>query len=264
MERKEIFNFPITIGSYSNFVDAIISSSMSAAKSSYVCVANVHMVIEAHNNAAFSRKIHEADMITPDGLPLTWALRLLYGIKQDRVAGMDLLPDLLKRAEVNNIPVFFVGGTSELLDKTKEHIEKNYPALKLAGCISPPFRTATAEETASMISQINSSDAGLLFVILGCPKQENWMASMKERLNVTMVGVGGALPVMVELQKRAPLWMQRAGFEWFYRLYQEPRRLFKRYAYTNSLFLWLLFKELVRVRILRKRRSQLSGISKFN
>jgi len=226
---------------------------MSAQKSSYTCIANVHMLVEAHKDASFSAVVNNADIVTPDGIPLTWGLKLLHGIKQDRVAGMDILPDLLKAAEEKAIPVYFYGGTDEMLDKTKEFINLHFNKLKLAGIYSPPFRILSEEENNDIIQSINKSGAKLVFVVLGCPKQEKWMSSMRGRINAAMIGVGGALPVFIGMKKRAPRWMQKSGMEWLFRWAQEPRRLFKRYLVTNSLFLFLLSKEWIASGFKKKR-----------
>ncbi len=240
--RKRIISINISNLLYKQFV-ANLNQLAFANRSSYTCVSNVHMCIEAHQNKEFADIVNGADLVTPDGMPLVKALKLLYGIQQDRVAGMDLLPDLLKESEIRNIKVFFYGGTQTMLDHTEAYCRQHYPQLQIAGLISPPFRQLRKEEELNYIDTINKSGAGFVFVALGCPKQEKWMASMKGRINACMVGIGGALPVMIGMQKRAPLWMQKASLEWLYRLMQEPKRLFKRYAITNTLFLVLLFKQ---------------------
>jgi N-acetylglucosaminyldiphosphoundecaprenol N-acetyl-beta-D-mannosaminyltransferase len=210
------------------------------------------MVVEAFWNKSFSDKVRAASLVTPDGKPLTWALRLLHGIKQDRVAGMDVLPALLKKSEKMQLPLYIYGGTETLLFRTREYLTKHYPDLVINGFYSPPFRELTPEEETKAIDDINQSGAKLVFVVLGCPKQEQWMANMLGRIKAVMIGIGGALPVLVGLQKRAPKWMQNAGLEWLFRLLQEPRRLFRRYAVTNSIFLYLLSRELVRKTFNRK------------
>jgi N-acetylglucosaminyldiphosphoundecaprenol N-acetyl-beta-D-mannosaminyltransferase len=132
----------------------------------------------------------------------------------------------------------------------KAFCENHYPVLKLVGLYSPPFRALTKEE--EVILNINASGAGFVFVALGCPKQEKWMAAMKGRINACMVGIGGALPVMIGMQKRAPVWMQKASLEWLYRLIQEPQRLFKRYAVTNTMFIVLLFTQWLKLKFSKK------------
>lgn len=251
MERTAVLGMQISRGSYAQFVDSIIESAESK-ESAYVCVANVHMLTETYKNKNFAAVVNGADFITPDGKPLTWALRLLKGVRQERVAGMDLLPDLLKLAEEKKIPVYFYGGQQETLDRTQTYLKERFPLLSIAGLYSPPFRQLSNAEEENVIENINRSGARMVFVALGCPKQEKWMSSMQGRVHALMIGVGGALPVMIGAQKRAPGWMQKGGLEWVYRLLQEPRRLFSRYAITNSLFLYLLSKAYLRQVFLRK------------
>lgn len=238
---KNVLSINITCKPYRQFVDHLKQLAL-MKQPAYVCVANVHMTIEAHNDPSFAAMVNGADAVTPDGMPLVAALQLLYGITQERVTGMDLLPDLLTVAENEKFTVFFYGGTNAMLQATDQYLLANYPDLAQRHYFSPPFRTLTALEVDEDVVRINSTGANLVFVALGCPKQEKWMASMKGRINACMIGIGGALPVMIGMQKRAPEWMQKSGLEWLYRLAQEPRRLFKRYAVTNTVFVWLLFK----------------------
>ncbi len=249
MTRESLINFPLSTGSYCLFTDYIIQLACQK-KSSFVCVANVHMFVEAYKDPKFLHIIHTADLVTPDGIPLIWGLRILNSVKQHRVAGMDLLPDLLTKMETQKIAAYFYGSTETILDTTKTYLRNTFPNLILAGFHSPPFGEFPADEQ-HIIANINSSTPSIVFVILGCPKQEKWMASMKNKIQTVMIGIGGALPVMLGIQKRAPLWMQKAGLEWLFRLRQEPRRLFKRYMFTNTLFLWILLKELIKIKILR-------------
>jgi N-acetylglucosaminyldiphosphoundecaprenol N-acetyl-beta-D-mannosaminyltransferase len=249
MNAQQLINFPITTGPYQSFVSRLIALGQSRT-SAVVCVANVHMFVEAQQNADFLHIIKNATMVTPDGKPLTWALRLLYGVQQDRVAGMDLLPDLLQNMMEKNLSVYFYGGSQTMLDATKTFVQNKYPALSIAGMFSPPFRALSIEEEQKIIHQINETKPHVVFVVLGCPKQEKWMAAMKDKVNAVMIGVGGALPVMIGLQKRAPVWMQNAGLEWLYRLLQEPGRLFKRYAVTNSIFIFKICKAFLKIKIL--------------
>lgn len=245
VKKLSLFNIAVSTGSYKQFIDTIMTNA-DLRRSQYTCVANVHMLVEAQNDRNFSSIVTNADIIAPDGMPLSWALRLLYGVRQERVAGMDLLPDLLDQAESTFTPVFFYGGDPELLEKTKGHLKEHLPGLNIAGMYSPPFRELTDAEESDVVDRINNSGAKLVFVILGCPKQEKWMACMKGKINAMMIGLGGALPVMIGMQKRAPRWMQRLSLEWLFRLGQEPRRLFKRYAITNSVFMRLFIKAWLR------------------
>ncbi|MFT3949352.1 MAG: WecB/TagA/CpsF family glycosyltransferase [Agriterribacter sp.] len=240
-QKMEILGLSVTTGKYQDFIDRISALAV-AEKSSYVCVANVHMLVEAHKSKEFCTVVNNADIVTPDGMPLVWALRLLRNYKQDRVAGMDLLPDLLKLSEQNQLPVYFYGGTEDLIKKTREFLHAAFPALPVAGFYSPPFRALTHNEEAEVEQKIKDSKAKIVFVILGCPKQEKWMAFMHGKVNACMIGIGGALPVLAGMQKRAPVWMQKSGLEWLYRFFQEPSRLARRYTVTNTIFVWLLLK----------------------
>ncbi len=210
------------------------------------------MTIEAWRSSEFKAIVDGADLVTLDGMPLVKSLNLLYGIKQERVAGMDLMPGLISKAAQKNLSIFFYGSTNEVLDKITSRINREYPDLKIAGVYSPPFRELSEREECEIVEHINASGANMVMVALGCPRQEFWMARQKGKISAVMLGLGGAFPVYAGLQKRAPLWMQKCSLEWFYRLCQEPRRLFKRYFVTNSLFILLIIREFIRIRLLRK------------
>lgn len=250
LTKVPLVDFSVSTGSYALFID-VITEMARQHTSAAVYFANVHMFVEAYDSDAFRELINKADIVTPDGQPLAWMLRVLYGVKQDRVSAMDFMPSMLARMQQEQLPVYFYGGTHEMLEKAEAYVKKEYPALKVAGLYSPPFRPLTADEENEIAAQINASGAGLVFVFLGCPKQERWMAAMKGKVNAVMTGVGGSIPVTIGMQKRAPLWMQKAGMEWLYRFMQEPKRLFKRYAYTNSVFMWVMMKEFVKLKILK-------------
>src|SRR5690606_9204900 len=203
MKKLPLLNFNISLGKYPDFLNKILIHAKNK-KSSIVCVANVHMFIEAYKKQEFEDIINKAEIVTPDGRPLIWALKLLYGVRQDRVAGMDLLPDLLEIMEKQNISAYFYGGTEKMLSETENFLKSSYPLLKLAGLHSPPFNALNNPASEHVINKINDSLPCVVFVVLGCPKQEKWMDSMKGKVNTVMIGIGGALPVMVGLQKRAP------------------------------------------------------------
>ena len=252
MLRSKLMHFDLSVGAYSAFVPDIIQLARKRL-SSNVCIAAVHMFVEAWLDSSYQKVINSADIITPDGKPLTWALRLLYGIRQDRVAGSDILPELLRECEKQQLTVFFYGCSQHLLDETSKFLSNQYPALKIAGLYSPPFRELTESENIEIVKKINDVAPNIVIVILGCPKQEKWSAYMKGKIHSVMVAVGGALPIVIGIQKRAPQWMQRSGLEWVHRLSVEPRRLFKRYAVTNTLFVYIIFREYLRRKIFRNR-----------
>jgi N-acetylglucosaminyldiphosphoundecaprenol N-acetyl-beta-D-mannosaminyltransferase len=253
-KHASVLSLSFSLGSYRQIQESIIAAAK-RDESRMACLANVHMTVEASSNSVFSQLVNSADWVTTDGVPLTWALRLFYGIKQDRVAGFDLLSDLTRRAAEENLPVFFYGSTPDMLEVVVAKCRELYPTLMIAGTLSPPFRCLTELEEKDVITHINQSGARLVFVALGCPKQEWWMGRMRGRVQAVMVGVGGALPILAGIQRRIPGWMQRAGLEWLYRLAMEPRRLFKRYAITNSLFILRIGRQFV-ISLFRKSTNQ--------
>jgi N-acetylglucosaminyldiphosphoundecaprenol N-acetyl-beta-D-mannosaminyltransferase len=242
MTKHRAISIDVSTGPYSAFIEEIIRLAHGRC-SAYVCVANVHMAMEAHLKKHFAVIVNQADLVAPDGMPLVRVLRIIHGIRQERVAGMDLLPDLIAEAKKQHLSIFFYGSTDDVLERIVKRIEAEHPHVRIAGVCSPPFRPLSDEEEDKIVGRINGSGAHLVMVALGCPKQEIWMARMRGRINAVMLGIGGALPVYAGMQRRAPTWMQRASLEWLYRLCQEPRRLFRRYLTTNTLFLLLLARE---------------------
>lgn len=246
MTNQRLITINVSLGNFQDFVNNILALGQ-RRQSSYVCVANVHMCVETYQDDTFAQIVNQADIVTPDGVPLIKGLKLLYNINQERVAGPDLMPTLLSESEKQGLKVYFYGSTDDVLKKLRGFCLKNYPKLSIAGMHSPPFRVLTETETQIEIKNINASEANIVLVALGCPKQERWMGNMKGKINAVMVGVGGAFPMLVGIQKRAPLWMQKNSLEWFYRLVQEPRRLFKRYFITNTLYIALIVREKVKI-----------------
>ncbi|MDB5840582.1 MAG: WecB/TagA/CpsF family glycosyltransferase [Herminiimonas sp.] len=219
--------------------DAIgrIVSWGAARESRYVCICNVHSVVTTTRDPDFLRVVNEADMSTPDGAPIAWALRRFGFPGQERVNGPDLMWRYLREAERLGQVVFFYGSTQRTLDKLCENIARHFPKLQVGGAHSPPFRPLSDSEDQAEVDMINRSGAHVVFVGLGCPKQEKWMAAHRGRLNAVMIGVGAAFDYHSGMIRRAPLWWQRNGLEWLYRLGSEPQRLMKRYLVTNTLFI---------------------------
>ena len=242
--RKKIISLDIDLFSYKDSIKKIMEDARDR-KRGYVCFANVHMVIEAYQDKQFDKDVNSATLVLPDGMPLVKTLKWFYGIEQDRVAGMDVMPDLIRIASNNNLKLFFFGTTPELLEKIRLKIEKDFPKTDVVGLFSPPFNEPLNNDLYT--EMINSSGANLVFVALGCPKQEKWMAQNSPKINAMLLGVGGAFPVFAGAASRAPLFMQNTGLEWVYRLYQEPKRLFKRYLFTNSIFLFLVLKTKIKL-----------------
>jgi N-acetylglucosaminyldiphosphoundecaprenol N-acetyl-beta-D-mannosaminyltransferase len=214
-------------------------------QSRYVALCNVHSVVTASKNEAHNKVLAQADLVLPDGAPVAWALRREGFSHQQRINGPDLTWRYLAVAERLGQSVFFYGSSESTLAKLRARIEKQFPKLRIAGMVPPPFRELTAEEDQAHVDLINRSGANVLFVGLGCPKQEAWMASHRGRIQAVMVGVGAAFDYHAGTIRRAPAWMQRLGMEWAYRLMSEPRRLLKRYASTNSVFILRMLKSLL-------------------
>jgi N-acetylglucosaminyldiphosphoundecaprenol N-acetyl-beta-D-mannosaminyltransferase len=217
-------------------------------ESRYVCVSNVHMVMEAYDDPEFQAAVNRADLVIPDGMPLVWMLRLLGVPGATRVYGPSLMPLLCARAARDGIPVGFVGSTPKTLAAMIASLRSRSPDLKVAYSWSPPFRPLSPSEEADAVRTINASGLRILFVGLGCPKQERWMARHRGQIDATMVGVGAAFDFLAGTKRQAPPIMQRYGLEWAFRLISEPRRLWRRYLYHNPRFLLLVAGELARRR----------------
>ncbi|MEM6262751.1 MAG: WecB/TagA/CpsF family glycosyltransferase [Bacteroidota bacterium] len=239
MNKVNILSAAITTGSYGQLLDQLFSLARQP-EAAYVCFSNVHMVIEAQRDPMFRTILNQADMAVPDGMPVAKAVNLLHGQEQDRFAGMDIVPETFSRSEKEGLSVFFYGDTQQTLDRLCEKVTAEFPQLKIAGAISPPFRKLSEEEQQELINQINDARPDFLMVALGCPKQEKWMAAHKEQLSTCMLGIGNALRTYLGDEERAPEWMQKASLEWLHRLIQNPKRLWKRYLVTNSWFVGLL------------------------
>ena len=217
-----------------------------AHESRYVAISNVHVVVSAWRDAAYRKVINEADMATPDGAPVAWMLRRLGFAGQPRINGPDLTWALCERCAAEGLPVYFYGSTEVTLEALTQRLQAALPSLVIGGTESPPFRPLTPDEDAAAIARINASGAGIVFVGLGCPKQERWMAEHRGRANAVMVGVGAAFDFHAGKVQRAPQWMRDNGLEWLHRLASEPRRLWKRYLVTNTLFVFGAAGQLLR------------------
>jgi len=230
--------------------DAQINQILEWAKercSKVVCVANVHMLIEANSNLALASVLQSADLVTPDGMPLVWMVSLIGRHRQDRVAGMDILLALGKRSSLQGVKLFFLGSQQSILDRMEERLHREFPNAQLAGMEPLPFRPLTSDEDVALIQKINESGANIVLVSLGCPKQEIWMAQHRDRIQAVMIGLGGVFPIYAGLHQWAPRWVRKAGLEWCYRLLQEPGRLWGRYSRTIPPFIFLALKQLIQL-----------------
>jgi N-acetylglucosaminyldiphosphoundecaprenol N-acetyl-beta-D-mannosaminyltransferase len=238
MQRKtqSVLGAMIDAVSWDEALERVISWGNSR-ESKYVCICNVHSVVTTTSDSEFRQVVNGADMSTPDGAPVAWALRRFGFSDQPRVNGPDLMWKYLAKAEQLGHTVFFYGSTENTLQKLRSVLSKHFPQLKIGGMHSPPFHQLTDNEDEEEIRLINESGAQVVFVGLGCPKQEKWMAAHRGKVQAVMIGVGAAFDYHAGTIRRAPVWWQQNGLEWLYRLCSEPRRLFKRYMVTNSLFI---------------------------
>ncbi|MEL6931223.1 MAG: WecB/TagA/CpsF family glycosyltransferase [Cyanobacteria bacterium J06600_6] len=244
---KKLLDIPITCLPFEEQIMLMLRWAKTR-NSKAVCLANVHMLIEAYRNPDFASVLHQANLVTPDGKPLVLMLQRL-GIKhQNQVSGMDVFLNLCDLAEQTGIKVYFLGSTQKILNKIKRNLDNEYPVLRVAG-MKAIAKIETEDITKSydweLINEINQSGAGIVFVCLGCPKQEIWISHYLGSINSVMVGVGAVFSMYAGINPRAPRWIQQVGMEWLYRLLQEPRRLWGRYSSTIPPFLYLASKELV-------------------
>ncbi|MGZ5712474.1 MAG: WecB/TagA/CpsF family glycosyltransferase, partial [Burkholderiales bacterium] len=211
---------------------ATIERWISERSRNYVCITGVHGVMESRRDKRL-RSIHnEAGMVTPDGMPLVWLLRLLGNGNVGRVYGPDLMRKMTAVSSLHGYRQFYYGGAEGVADKLKQSLTAAHPNLEVAGTLCPPFRELTPEEDQAVVDAINAARPHIVWVGLSTPKQEFWMAEHLGRIAApVMLGVGAAFDFLAGTKRQAPLWMQRNGLEWLFRLCSEPRRLWRRYAY---------------------------------
>ncbi len=213
----------------------------------------VHALVEASSSKSLAQKANRFAIILPDGQPLRWALNWLYGVGQkNTVQGYELMRALCERAADEGLSIYLYGSSPQTLAALEANLLAEFPNLEIAGVESPPFRPLTSDEDAAMVERVNASGAGLMFLGLGCPKQDNFAAEHADRIQAVQFCVGAAFDFLAGSKPPAPLWMQRRGLAWVYRLCKEPRRLWKRYLVTNTIFLKRLAGQFLRQRVLRQ------------
>lgn len=238
MTQANVLGIPLALTDYAGALDWI-DAAVTADARAYVCVAAVHTVMEAREDEDLRTAVHGAAFTVPDGQPLVWALRALGHDISARVYGPELMLQACERAAGTGQRQYFYGGRDDkaLLALT-QNLRARFPALRIAGGHSPPFRELTERELDDLAARINRAQPDVIWVGIGVPKQEKWMAAMRERLDApVLIGVGAAFDFHAGLVPQAPAWMQRRGLEWAFRLRQEPRRLWRRYARHNPRFL---------------------------
>jgi N-acetylglucosaminyldiphosphoundecaprenol N-acetyl-beta-D-mannosaminyltransferase len=218
----------------------LISSRITTGQFTQHVVVNVAKLVNIQRDSVLKESIGSCDIINIDGMGVVWGARLCGHAVPERVAGVDLFLNLLEASAAKGYSVFFLGARPEIVEKTAANMVDRYPGLKVAGFHHGYFW----DDEESVVEMIRNSGSELLFVAISSPKKENFINKWKDRLGVRFVmGVGGTFDVVAGKTKRAPVWMQKCGMEWLYRVIQEPRRMWKRYLVTNSKYLFLLLRE---------------------
>ena len=242
LPSRHILGMRVDCTSYDEAAEAILSLARSG-RGAHVCVATVHMLMEAFDDPSFRKGVNSAELVTADGMPLVWTLRHRGLSRARRVYGPTLTPIVCERASEAGIPVGFYGGSPAVLTLVRDRLQTRYPKLEVAFAHSPPFRELSAAEDEAVVSTLVDSGAQILFVGLGCPKQERFMAAHRDAFPGVQIGVGAAFDFIAGEKRQAPPWIQNVGLEWAFRLASEPRRLWRRYLENNPRFVYQLLRE---------------------
>jgi len=243
-----VLGCPLAITDYTRAAELAINWARSGDRARAVAAANTHVVTLARHEPGFARALEKFDLLLPDGMPLVWCMNKFSNAGMtDRVYGPTFMLRSLEMAG-SEFSHFLLGGSEELLVTLQQKLREKFPTIRIAGVYSPPFGKWPEDEDARIIARIADSGARFVWIGLGCPKQEVWIANNKARLPAAVYSaVGAAFAFHAGMVKQAPAWMQRSGLEWAFRLLAEPRRLWKRYVVYNSLFLFYLAREKLRV-----------------
>lgn len=246
--KKQLFNVQYTITDYNKASNIIIEKALSRTSFGVTALA-VHGLIESVKNKPFRNLVNKLDMIVPDGQPVRWALNDFHKVNlKDRVAGPILTDHVLAKANEKSLGIYLYGSTAATLEKMKEVIRLKYPNITISGIHADRFREATPEEDAEDIKKINDSGAHIVLVGRGCPRQEKWVANHLGLIHAPMLAIGAAFDFIAGNIVLAPKWIQDSGFEWLYRLVQEPKKLWKRYLTTNTHFIYLFISYKIGIR----------------
>jgi N-acetylglucosaminyldiphosphoundecaprenol N-acetyl-beta-D-mannosaminyltransferase len=217
-----------------------LASWIASGERQYVCVSNVHSLMECQDDAELRRIHNQAGMVTPDGMPLVWLLRRAGHRHASRVYGPDLLLAVFGDPRLAQARHYFYGGAEGVAERLIGRLEADFPRSQIVGSYCPPFRALSPVEDAEAVEQINATRPDIVWVGLGMPKQERWMAAHLGKIHAAaLIGVGAAFDFHSGAKRQAPLWMQRSGLEWLFRLASEPRRLWRRYLIYNPCFVYL-------------------------
>lgn len=237
-QKVPIINMSVDLVTRDSLENVLISM-IEKGSASYVCLSNVHMCIECFDSDLFRKVVNQADLTLADGRPIYWAQKILGYENVEHIRGLDFVDTLLRFASEKRLNVGLYGGSSDkVLESVVGRIKSDFPEVNVVFSYSPPFRPLTQGEDTYVCQEILSSNVDILFVGIGCPKQEFWMADHVDKVNCLMVGVGAVFDFLSGEKKHAPKWMQNSGLEWLFRLAIEPKRLWKRYLLTNPRFIY--------------------------
>jgi N-acetylglucosaminyldiphosphoundecaprenol N-acetyl-beta-D-mannosaminyltransferase len=244
-QKKSLFHVGYSITDYEEATRVIIKNAIN--KNSFgVSALAVHGLIESYNDKILRGKVNKIDMVLPDGQPVRWALNAIHRANlKDRVCGPELTRWVLEESHNCALKIYLYGSTEDTLQRFRTHIETTYPKINICGVHIDRFRDATPEEDLIDIQKINHAAPHIVLVGRGCPRQEKWVSDHLGKINSVMMAVGAAFDFHAGTVKRAPSWMQKRGLEWLFRLSQEPQKLWKRYLFTNSHFIYLFFKQIL-------------------
>ena len=241
--KKPLFQVGYSITDYEEATHVIIQNAK-LRNSFGVSALAVHGLIESYKDKKLKEQVNKIDMVVPDGQPVRWALNAIHNTHlKDRVYGPELTRCVLEQCHRHALRVYLYGSTEATLSKFKAAIERDFPKAVICGIHVDRFRDATPEEDLRDIEKINLSAANVVLVGRGCPRQERWVSDHIGKINSVMMAVGAAFDFHAGTVKQAPSWMQKRGLEWLFRLVQEPQRLWRRYLFTNSHFIYLFFKQ---------------------
>jgi N-acetylglucosaminyldiphosphoundecaprenol N-acetyl-beta-D-mannosaminyltransferase len=245
--KRNILGVLIDATDYQKTMDFVFDAAREKRRAAVSALA-VHGLMTGVFNREQKYRLNHFDMLVPDGQPVRWALNLLYNVKlKDRVYGPNLTRGICERAAAEGVSVYFYGSTPETLALLQKEIKKTWPDLKVAGMEPSKFRRLTIQEKNELVHRIQVSGASILFVGLGCPRQEIFAFEFRETLNMPILAVGAAFPFLAGAISQAPVWMQNYGLEWLFRLVSEPKRLWRRYVYLNPAYLFLLALQALRL-----------------
>ncbi len=242
LEHRYILGMRVDATSYED-ATAIILALAKTRNSYCVCVSNVHMTMETYDSPTFARLVNSAVLVTPDGMPLVWALRALGVKNASRVYGPALTLHVCEAAARMGVKIGLYGGTPESLAAFVAFLRNRFPEIQIVCQIAPPFRPLTPDEDAAYTERIIESGSQILFTGIGCPKQEFWMKAHQDRIPAVMIGVGAAFDFHSGRVKQAPRWMQQMGLEWLFRIAMDPKRLWKRHLKHNPRFVLLFLAQ---------------------